>query len=463
VSRRIVTRRNFLHGAAGVSLALPLLHSLGCSNGPGAGERVGRAQGAVGFPKRFIVVYTPNGNIELPQSMDFTGSMLEPLTPFKDKLLLLNGLDMSVHDQGPGEPHQQGMAFLTGRPLNAGDQVGGDGSLAGWAIGISVDQQIAKTLSEGTAHGSLHFGVQSTRHVGTDVRTVLSYQGTDDPIANETSPYGMFDLVFSQLGQDPTGIAKLRARRMSVLDTVGNQFEKLVPRVGAEDRLKLEQHLAAVRDVEERLSNPGATVGGYCQVPAVGNPIDLDAVENFPVIGKLQMDLLVMALACDLTRVATLQWSAATNNRDYPFLQYDEGKGAGLQPMEGDEHMMGHEPESNVNAWEKLRIIRHWYFEQLAYLLAALDGIQEGEGTMLDNTVVLLGSEITRGNSHSHIDAPFILAGSGGGYFKTGRRLDYGGVPHNNLLVSVMNAMGDDATTFGDPEFCDGPLDGLTA
>jgi hypothetical protein len=120
---------------------------------------------------------------------------------------------------------------------------------------------------------------------------------------------------------------------------------------------------------------------------------------------------------------------------------------------------MGHQPDDDVHAWNKLRIIRRWYMEQFAYLLSRLDAIQEGEGTMLDNTVVLLASEITQGNTHSHVDAPFLLAGSGGGYFKTGRHLNFAGdIPHNNLLVSIMNAMGLPATTFGDPEFCSGPL-----
>jgi hypothetical protein len=349
------------------------------------------------------------------------------------------------------------MAFLTGRSLNAGNFVGGDGTLAGWASGISVDQEIAAAIGKDTKHKSLHFGVQSTAYGGTEVRTVMSYSGSDQPIANETSPYSMYNLVFSGLGQDPAGAAALRARRQSVLDAVGKQYEGLTPKLGAEDRVKLEQHLAAVRDVEQRLDSPSGTVGGSCQVPDVGAPIDLNDPMSYPVIGKLHMDLLVMALACDLTRVATLQWSASTNNKPYPFLSYDSG--AGPQAILDDEHVMGHQPDSDVHAWNKLRIIRRWYMDQLAYLLGKLKEIPEGDGSMLDNTVVLVASEITRGNTHSHMDAPFLLAGSGGGYFKTGRSLNYSGdVPHNNLLVSIMNAMGIPATTFGDPEFCKGPL-----
>jgi len=460
---RSISRRSFLRGVGGVSLALPLFTSLGCQSSPSrAVEKLGSAALAgTGFPKRFIVVYTPNGNVgrELPPGMDFTGSILEPLIPFKDKMLVLRGLDLAAQSKPPGEPHQNGMAFLTGRGLNAGTMVGGDGTLAGWGSGISVDQEIAAAIGQETKHKSLHFGVQSTAYGGTEVRTVMSYAGSDQPISNETSPYSMYNLVFSGLGQDLVEVERLRARRKSILDAVGKRYESRSAKLGAEDKQKLEQHLESVRDVEKRLDNPTGTVGGYCQVPDTGAPIDLNDPMNYPVIGKLHTDLLVMALACDLTRVATLQWSASTNNKPYPFLAYDAGTGAGPQPILDDEHVMGHQPDDDVHAWNKLRIIRRWYMEQFAYLLSRLDAIQEGEGTMLDNTVVLLASEITQGNTHSHVDAPFLLAGSGGGYFKTGRHLNFAGdIPHNNLLVSIMNAMGLPATTFGDPEFCTGPL-----
>ena len=461
MSRPAFSRRNFLLGAGGVSLGLPLFSSLGCAtpSSSSPGERLGAAAQRASFPKRFIVVYTPNGNYNLPPTMDFAGSQLAPLTPFKDKLLVLKGLDLSVHNLAPGEPHQQGMAFLTGRGLNVGNQVGGDGSLAGWASGISVDQEIANAVGGSTPHKSLHFGVQSTAYGGTEVRTVMSYAGSDQPIANETSPYSMFNLVFSKLGQDPTGVEKIRKRRHSVLDAVDGRFQKLNPRLSADDRKKLEEHLASVRDVEKRLDNPGGVVGGYCQVPDPGAPFDLNDPMNFGTIGKLQMDMLVLSLACDLTRVATLQWSASTNNKPYPFLNYDEGQGQGPQPIVGDEHVMGHQPDSDTAAWGKLGGIRTWYMEQLAYLLGRLDAIKEGEGTMLDNTVVLLGSEITRGNTHSHADAPFLVAGGASGYFKMGRMIEFAGeVPHNNLLVSLLNSMGVNATTFGDPAYCTGPL-----
>jgi hypothetical protein len=465
MSQSFLTRRNLLRGA-GVTLALPLLESLGCSREE-ARPGLGQASQKATFPKRLLVIYTPNGNFDLPAQVDFSaassfaGTYYEPLEPFKHKLLLLRGLDLKAHDQPPGEPHQSGMAWLTGRKLNQGAFVGGDGTLAGWASGISVDQRIAQELGATTPYKSLHLGVQSTAYGGTEVRTVMSYAGSDQPIANETSPYQLFDLVFKDLGSDPLGVQKTKARRQSVIDAAEKRFEALKTKASAADKQKLEQHLQAIRDVEMKLSHPGVQLGGSCQLPGLVNPpVDLNAPASFPFITQMFIDQLTMAFACDLTRVATLQFSASTNNRPYPWLTYDDGTGP--KPIEGDEHVMGHQPDTDLVSWGKLRAIKRWYMEQIAGLLAKLDSIPEGEGTLLDNTLIVWGSEITRGNTHSHIDSPFFMFGSAGGYLKTGRDLSFGDRPHNDLLVSMMHAMGVNETTFGDDGFCTGALPELT-
>ncbi len=454
-----IPRRTLLRGASGV-LALPLLESLACTPSRSApAPHFARRQDALAFPKRVIFFYTPNGNLEVPSSMDFAGSHLEPLMPFRDKVVVLKGLSLLANDVGPGEPHQQGMALLTGRKLNAGAQAGGDGTRAGYASGRSVDQEIGETAGAGTRFKTLNVGVQSTQYGGTEVRTVLSYSGDSQPVANETSPWSLYKQVFSELGADASGLERQRQRRHSVLDFVKDRFSKVNPRVSVEDRRKLEQHLAAIRDVESRLDNPGGAVGAACSKPTLPLPFDLNDPANFATIGALHMDLIAMTLACDLTRVVTLQWSAATNNRAYPFLNYDDG--SGLRPILGDEHHLGHEPDNNVHAWGKLRVIRLWYMRQLAYLLRKLQAVPEGGGTLLDNTVVVWCSEIARGNTHSHHNTPFLLCGGAGGAWATDRTLVFDDVPHNNLLVSLMNGMGVDAQTFGDPDHCTGPLAGL--
>ncbi len=457
-----LSRRLLLRGTGGAAFSLPLFHSLGCVDSALRPEQAAKAvsKQALTFPKRIIFFYVPNGNLFLPSSMDFSGSVLEPLTPFKQKMVVVKGLDLLANDIGPGEPHQQGMALLTGQKLNTGSQVGGDGSLSGWASNLSVDQAIANVIGIGTRFKTLNVGVQSTQYGGTEVRTVLSYLGNDQPVANETSPWALYERVFSQLGTDLVALGRERRRRHAAIDLVKDRFARLAPKLSADDRQKLEKHLTSVRDVELRLDNPAGTLGSACSQPALGTAINLSDPANYAVLGKLQMDLVSMALSCDLTRVVTLQWSASTNNRPYPFLEYDDGTGP--KPILDDEHILGHQPDSDVHAWGKLAVIRRWYMDQLAYLLTRLNSVAEGNGTLLDNTVVVLCTEIAKGNTHSHKDAPFLLCGGAGGAWQTHRHLTFSNdVPHNNLLVSLLNAMGIPATTFGDPAHCTGPLAGL--
>ncbi len=469
----LLLRRNFLRSVGGAAIAMPLLSSLGCSERSSReAEELGKASLAdTGFPKRLLVVYTPNGNWEYPKSLDLTGTQHEAMKPFTNKLIFLNGLDFSVLNNPPGEPHQQGMAFLTGRRLNTGNFVGGDGSLSGWASGISLDEEVANVIGALSPRKSLHLGVQSTNYGGTEVRTVMSYKGSDQPNENEIDPWQLYSDVFAGLGTDPFGTEKQKSRRKSVLDLVDKQFVALNPKLGADDRKKLEQHLDAVRTVEKQLDNPTAVLGGSCQLPDMGQtgPIDVKDPNNFPIVGKLFMNMIAMAFACDITRVATLQFSASTNNRPYPWLMFDDGSGAGPKPITDDEHNLGHQADSDTISWGKLNVIKHWYGEQFAYLLSALDAVPEGNGTMLDNTVVLFASEIARGNTHSKMNIPFIMAGSCGGYFKTGQYLTFdmpddasGGRSHNDLLIAIANALGHPITTFGEPEYCKGPLSGLT-
>jgi len=455
-----LTRRLLLRGASGAALALPLMESVGCTSSGEIAQAPATRKQALTFPKRIIFFYTPNGNLVLPNTMDFAGSHLEPLMPFRDKMVLIKGLDMRAHDEGPGEPHQQGMALLTGKKLNNGAQVGGDGTVSGWASGISVDQVIGGELGKNTRFKSLNVGVQSTQYGGTEVRTVLSYSGSDLPIANETSPYALYNRLFSQLGADLGTINRERNRRHSVLAFVKNRFNAITPKLSAGDRQKLEQHLTSINEVDQRLDNPAGLPGGFCGQPQLGTTLNLTDPANYGAIGTLQMDLVSMALACDLTRVVTLQWSASTNNRPYPFLNYDDG--TGLKPIADDEHILGHQPDTDVHAWGKLAVIRKWYMRQLAYLMGKLEAVKEGEGTMLDNTAIVWCSEITSGNTHSHHDAPFLLCGGAGGAWRTNRLLEFpGDVPHNNLLVSLLNGMGVSATSFGEPSHCTGPLSGL--
>jgi hypothetical protein len=460
-------RRDLLRVLGGVGL-VPLLDA----------GRV-NAQGAAEAPRRLLVFYTPNGTIG-PQwrprggETDFTlGRILAPLTPWRSKLLILGGVDMALADAGFGSHHTRGIGgLLTGRPILMGNFRSAGPPTAGWAGGISIDQHIARTVGAQSRFRSLELGV---RVVDAEVRGRLSYLGPNQPLPPMESPYDGFDRLFAGANPSPAPMApgmvappdpraeRLRQQRKSVLDFLTHELGLVRGFVGADDRARLDAHLESVRDIERRLgSGPGSSGGGpgpapaACQAPAAAARIDLAAPANLPMVGQLQMDLAASALACDLTRVITLQWTHAESNQSFPFLG-----------VTGQHHAMSHAGDGDAAAQESLTKINVWYAEQLKYLLDRLASYKEGAGTLLDSTVVLWASEVGKGNNHSHRDLPFLLAGGGGGRLRTGRFVDYlasggRGQPHNNLLVSLANVMGLPDTRFGDPAHCTGPLPNLS-
>jgi hypothetical protein len=454
-----MTRRSFLRGLGGTAIALPLLSAFGrdalAQGAPGS-------MSADGFPKRFIYFFHPNGTIQddfWPTAgsteRDFQMSrILTPLEAHRNKLIIPEGinLDSGGGEFGPGEPHQRGMGtVLTGRPLQEGDFVGGDGSLAGWGDGISLDQHLANRIGSSTPFKSLHLGVRADTTAPTaEVRTRISYTGPAQPVPPQNDPLTVFRDLFSDFETEPAELQAIREQRKSILDAVGQQMEAVNKRVGARDRQRLESHLAMIRDLEVRLENERVT-GEACYAPPEPDALEPDSEDTMPDISRLHIDLMVMALACDLTRVASLQFSNAKNHIRFPWLD-----------SLGDGHQLSHAGPSNDAAHEEWVQRDQWFASQFAYLLTKLDSIQEGDGTMLDNTVVLWINELSQGNTHSHINMPFVMAGSAGGYFDTGRYIQYDNASHSDLLVSIQNAFGIEDETFGDERFVNGPLSGLT-
>jgi len=438
-----LTRRHFLRAAGGASVALPLLSSL----------RAGAA--AEDFPKRLVLMYTPNGvvpeawwprNVTSESSWELN-TIHQPLASFKDRLLFLGGVDLKVTDVGPGGLHQKGIGGLfTGQQLQSGDLfVDGCGQRAGWANGISVDQQVAKKIGVGTPITSLELGVRATEN---DVQGRIAYAGPGAPLPPMNDPSEVFQRLFSGFGQNTDELAELRARRRSVLDTVQAQFKSVSGRVSSADQQKLEAHLTLVRDLENRMAatNNGSTA---CVAPAVPARLDPNIEDDMPVIAGLHLDMLATAFACDLTRVASFQISTSLNHIRYPWLD-----------SLGEGHALSHMGPSDSNAFRELVARQTWHSQLLANFLTRLSQIPEGSGTVLDNTLVLWGNEVAEGNTHAHENIPFITAG-GGWHFRTGRSLQYTSASHNDLLVSVLNALGVEATSFGQADLCRGPLPNL--
>ncbi len=432
------SRRAFL-GATGVGAAVlpfvPLLES---------------EAGVTGFPTRLILLFSANGTIHenwRPSGgqTDFTlGPILAPLAPHQDKLVIVDG--MEVVREGLGDGHQMGMACLwTGNQLLPGPFGGGDGGSAGYAGGISVDQHIANTIGTQTPYKSLEFGVMTG---GANNWTRMSYAGPDQPVAPEDNPQAMFDRLFVDLDLDTQGIEKLKAERRSVIDLVKGDLNRLQSRYGGGDRLKVEAHLEAIRAIEMR--NEAAVPN--CEAPTLdlsGDPYDQ---ANFPVVSSRQIDQLVMSLACDLTRVASLQWSASVSGVVFSWLGHTSSH-----------HDISHYGDDDPTMSPQITEINIWYAEQVKYLLDQLAAVPEGDGTLLDNCLIVWGNELSRGNSHGNRPVPFVLAGGAGGMLQTGRYMDYGEIAHNRLLVSICHVMGlADQMSFGDNDPSgDGGLVGL--
>ena len=301
MKRSVISRRHLLRGIGNVAIALPVLEAMGTT----------KAFADTGFPKRFVSVFTANGTIydkwrPTGTQASFTlGPILTPLAPHQSKLVVVDGL---YQKHANGDAHTDGMgAALTGMPIAP------TSNSTGYATGISIDQVIAKDIGKTTKLSSLELGV------GMVVNTVwgrLSYLGNNQPIPPEGDPAKAFVRLFGATPgpsstSAPNGAQILRDQRKTVLDSVLEDYGSLSKRLGTSDRSRVDAHLGAIRDIESRLD--AAAVATVACSPTQPMP-----TTDFEALGKLQMDLLVMALACDSTRVATLLWDYAANNRRFP-------------------------------------------------------------------------------------------------------------------------------------------------
>lgn len=411
------------------------------------------AGGAETPPKRLLLFFHPHGTVRerwLPTgtNTDFVlPTILEPLAPFQDRTIVVDGLRMAVSGP-PGGPHTVGPAYLwTGSPMLAGDEFNHPCcGMHGWASSASVDQAIAAAIGNDSAFRSLEFGVQAG---GSHPGSRMSYLDANQPLAPESDPFAMFERIFGDIGVDTETAALRKAQRLAVIDLVKPELDGLLGKVGQTDRVKIEAHLDAISQMQGQFESSYT-----CTTPVLGRQVDLNSFAMTEAISHQQLDLITEAFACGVTNVASIMYRRGENDGfPYPFLGIDF-----------EHHLTSHEGDSNLEAVDDLTTIYRWYAEQLAYLAARMDAIIEPDGsTLLDNTIIVWGSEIARGNTHSWDDMPFVLVGGGGGALQTGRFHQFAGQNHNRLLVSLCNAFGLDLTTFGGFDDGAGALPGLLA
>ncbi len=421
--RRRVSRRSFTASLGLSLLAAPFVHSL---------LRPRTAAAATPPARRLVVFFCPNGTIPARwrpsgsgTSFSFpAGSVLEPLAAHRERLVVIEGLQFAGATN-----HEGGMkAMLTGLGA-AGDP----------SRGMSVDQYVAAAIGGGSRLRSLELGVQTSAR-GAGVQTRMSYVGADQFAPPDDNPRGVFARLYGDLA--PGGVDALLARRRSVIDAVKGDLGALSSQLGRDQAAKLDLHLESLREVERGLGV--ATCDGGVPVP----PLALGDNAAFPAIGKAQMDLLVAALRCGATKVASIQWAHTVAPHVFSWLGQTDGH-----------HTLSHNDDGNVAGTAAFIAAERWFAEQFGYLLTQLAAAPDPDGgSLLDSTLVVWAKEMGDSRLHACTEVPFVLAGAG---FTPGRYLRTSGAAHARLLVSICHALGLTNPTFGNPAAGAGPLAGL--
>jgi hypothetical protein len=424
--------------------------------------------GAVGFShlspgaahaqtrKRFVVVYVPEGmwtGADRPAAGATTlGSVFGPMDPFRSKITALDGFDIATAAADrPGVDEHHRLPHL----LSSTKMV--DGRTSG---GPTLDQRIAKVIGGNSTFESLQFGVQIVYKDGSGR---LIWKDRAEQLPAMEDPWQAYDRIFGnrmgpavppgQPGQPPPRSFDLRK---SALDYSLGEIATIQPRLAASDRMRVDSYQQSLREIEKRLQGapggpapgaPAAGGGGACPAPTVGAPMDVKAKPNFPMVAKLQIDLMVASFQCGITNVASLQFGNSVDQCTYPWL--------GVRRS-------GHDLSHGGSRAEQPKVYR-WYAEQFAYLLGKLQAVPEGAGTMLDNTVVMWVSEFGNSFSHSLRNVLWFVMGNVGGFLKQGQVIKAPGRSVSDLHVTVLNAFGIPDKTFGDPAHCTGPIAGLIA
>jgi hypothetical protein len=433
-----ISRRTLLKGL-GVSIALPYLEAM-------MPQLAFGQQAAREFPRRLAFCYVPNGVNNREWFPSATGrtfqlpSTLEPLQPIRDKLMVLSGLTCDKarpNGDGPGDHARAMSAFLTcSQPRKTQG--------ADIHVGISVDQVCARSVGNRTRFPSLEIGVEPGRQAGgcdsgysCAYSSNLSWRSETTPQPKETNPRAVFDRMFASLVRNESDAARARRERydQSVLDFVMEDASQLNNRLGVNDQRRLDEYLTSLREVERRITTsfvPGNNGEQMMQRPGSHPP---DYREHLRVMA----DILVLAFQTDSTRISTFVFANEGSNRNYRIIDVADGH-----------HDLSHH-QGNAEKLSKIARINRFHMEQFAYLLDKLDHVREGEGTLLDNCMVLYGSGNGDGNRHNHDDLPVLLAGKGGGSLATGQHLRYArNTPIANLYLELLDRMGVREESFGD-------------
>lgn len=443
-----ISRRSMLRGL-GVAVGLPMLDAMVPGTVLNAAQAAGTtASGAAAIaPTRMAFFFIPNG-VNIPywtptkEGFDFDLTpTLEPLKAVKNDCMVLSGLTLDnarAKGDGPGDHARSAAAFLTGaHPYKT--------SGANIKLGISIDQLAASKIGSQTRLPSLELGLDKTQTAGNcdsgyscAYVSNIAWRSDTTPVPKEVDPASLFDRLFGA-GNDKAA-AEARAKRAiyrkSILDFVADDAKRLDRQLGHADQQKMDEFETSIREIEKRVVMMQKQEAEQ-KKPDMARPegIPTDMTEHM----RLMCDLLVLAWQMDITRISTVMVARDGSDRHYRWLNITEGH-----------HTCSHHG-GNAQKIEAIRKIDKYHMEQFAYFLQKLKSIKEGNGTMLDHSMVMLGSGISDGDRHNHDELPIVLAGRGGGFIKPGRHIRFPrNTPLCNLYLSMLETMGVKQERFGD-------------
>jgi len=429
-------RRTVLKGA-GTLMSLPLLNAMLPENGLEAAQ-------SSAAPLRLGYVFFPNGAIMPDWTPKQEGSeyelsrTLKPLEAVKSEINVISGLAQEqgyAHGDGPGDHARSAATFLTGvHPVKTAG--------ANIRVGRSADQVAVDAIGKTTRLPSLEIGLERGRTAGNcdsgyscAYSSTISWKTPTTPMAKEINPRLVFERLFGNKEGSPEERAKKAKYRRSILDLVAGDAKRLRSRLGQTDQRKLDEYFASVREIEQRIVQ--AQKSAELEKPDFEIPRDIP--RDTTVHMNLMYDLMLLAFRTNSTRIVTYMLANEGSNRSYPM--------AGVK---GGHHQLSHH-RNDKNKVADLQKIDEYSVKQFARFLKRMKETKEGDGSLLDNSMIVLGSGLGDGNRHRHEDLPIVLAGNAGGTVPTGRHLRVPNkTPLNNLFLSMLHRVGSDAESFGD-------------
>src|SRR5688572_14296307 len=426
-----LSRRTFLRGA-GVALALPFLESM-----LPAVARAGQAAAAA-RPTRFGAIYFPHGAI-MPKWTPATeganfelSEILQPLKAFQGRINVISDLECALaYGSGATANHNRSAAaFLSGAFAKVGARP---------ELGITADQIVARKIGQDTPLPSLELMIEEASlncgdGLSCSYRDTISWQGANSPLPMENNPQVIFERLFGD-GNTAAERQSRRAQSISLLDSVLGEASTLQRSLPAPDRSRLDQYLTDVREIERRIQKTGRQLSADLPVPAAPTGVPSDIEEHI----KLMLDLQVLAWQADITRVSTLLLAKELSGAVYP-----------KSTIRDAFHTLSHHSNIQQNK-DRFAVLNTYHVALFSYFLDKLQSTPDGDGTLLDHSLLLYGSGMSDGNQHNHTDLPILLAGGASGRLKGGRHIrNPKKTPMANLLLAMLDKMQVPAEKFGD-------------